>query len=252
MIQNNEINFLGFRLHNLTMEETLESVEQIVKEGIPRQHVVLNAAKIVNGQSNSKLREIVNNCYLINADGQSIVWGARILGLPVKERVTGIDLMERLLKESEVNRWSVYLLGATEGVLNNVVDKIYKKYPSIKISGHNNGYFSVNEEKRIVENIRNSKSDILFVGISSPKKELFLNQYINDLNVPFCMGVGGSFDIIAGKSKRAPYIFQRFGFEWFYRILQEPRRMWKRYAKTNPVFIYLIIRNYIDKKLKFL
>ncbi len=252
MIQKNEINFLGFRLHNLTMEETLDSVKQIVKEGIPRQHVVLNAAKIVNGQKNSKLRESINNCYLINADGQAVVWGARILGIPVKERVTGIDLMDRLFKESEVNGWSVYLLGATDEILNKVIDNLYKKYPNIKISGHNNGYFSDLEEKRIVESIRNSKADLLFVGISSPKKELFLNRYMNELKVPFCMGVGGSFDIIAGKSKRAPYLFQRFGFEWFYRILQEPRRMWKRYAKTNPIFMYIIIRNYFNKKFKIL
>ncbi|MBW1708118.1 MAG: WecB/TagA/CpsF family glycosyltransferase, partial [Deltaproteobacteria bacterium] len=117
--------------------------------------------------------------------------------------------------------------------------------PGLKVAGYQNGYFSEEEESEIAEMIRDSRSDMLFVGFSSPMKEKFLEKWMPVMQVPFCMGVGGSFDIVAGRTKRAPALMQKWGLEWLYRIYQEPRRMWKRYAKTNPVFVWMVLKEYI-------
>ncbi len=243
------INLLGLNIDNLSMQDTLSRIEQIVKERIPVQHVVVNAAKIVHAQKNEQLKDIINNCGLINADGQAVVWASRLLGIPLKERVAGVDLMYNILNIAPKKGWRIYFLGARENVVNTVVSKTESKFPGIQIAGYRDGYFTEDEELDVVEDIKNSKADILFVAISSPKKEQFLNKYMNELMVPFCMGVGGSFDVFAGLVKRAPVWMQKIGMEWFYRILQEPGRMWKRYATTNPIFIYLVAKEKLGIKL---
>lgn len=249
MHQANRYRFLGFNLDNLSLAETVQQVEEIVKKGTPQQHIVLNALKVAYAHANDDLRKIINDCAIVNADGQSVVWGARLLGIPIKERVAGIDLMQALLRAAEGKRWGVYFLGAQEEILQLMVSKLQKSYPNLLISGYRNGYFSTEDERSVVDDIKSCKPDILFIGISSPKKEIFLNKYLNELNIPFSMGVGGSFDIIAGKTKRAPRIIQRIGLEWLYRVYQEPKRVWKRYAKTNPFFIYLVLKEKFKRTL---
>jgi N-acetylglucosaminyldiphosphoundecaprenol N-acetyl-beta-D-mannosaminyltransferase len=238
----NEINFLGLRLHNLTMDETLQQIGSIIRSSQPKQHVVLNAAKVVHSQKDKELRQVINNCDLINADGQAIVWAARFLGFPFKERVAGIDLMNCLLAEAGNKNWKVYFFGARQDVLDSMLEVVRHKFNPALIAGARHGYFKDEEAQEIALQIAASKADILFVGISSPQKEHFLNKYLQVMKVPFVMGVGGSFDILAGRTKRAPLWMQKMGLEWVYRIYQEPRRMWKRYATTNPVFIYLIFK----------
>ena len=130
-------------------------------------------------------------------------------------------------------------------MVKKVVEKFKERHPHLNVAGYRNGYYSEEEEARIAEMIRDSTADMLFVGFSSPMKEKFLNRWMETMEVPFCMGVGGGFDIIAGRTKRAPTWMQQYGMEWFYRILQEPRRMWKRYAKTNPVFVWMVLKEYI-------
>lgn len=238
--------FLGISLDNLSLSETVDKIELFIQERRPRQHVVLNAAKVVHAYYNPRLKSILNDCDLINADGQAVVWAARFLGIPLKERIAGIDLMQKLIETASYKGWCLFFLGAKNEVVHNVVEYFSTKFPGLKICGYHHGYFSSKDEKQIVENIRLSGTDILFVAMSSPRKEEFLNKYLNDLNVPFSMGVGGSFDIIAGKTRRAPYWMQKYGLEWFYRIMQEPGRMWKRYAKTNPLFIYLVFKHKLN------
>ncbi|GAB4335164.1 MAG: exopolysaccharide biosynthesis glycosyltransferase VpsK [Calditrichia bacterium] len=244
----NRVDFLGFQLDNLSMSETISKIGKIIEQRKPVQHVVLNAAKIVQAVGSPSLRETINSCGLINADGQAVVWAARLLGIPLKERVAGVDLMYEIMKYAPQKGWRIFFLGAKEEVVQAVVHRAKKEFPGINIAGFRNGYFTDDEEAVLVEQIASSKPDILFVGISSPKKEIFLNKYLDKLNVPFCMGVGGSFDVFAGIVKRAPKILQKMGMEWFYRVIQEPRRMWKRYAKTNPIFIYLVLRAVLRKK----
>jgi N-acetylglucosaminyldiphosphoundecaprenol N-acetyl-beta-D-mannosaminyltransferase len=215
-----------------------------MEEGRPRQHVVVNAAKIVQAQDDPELAEVIASCDLINADGMAVVWAGRILGVPVPERVAGIDLMEALLGRSGERGWRVYLLGARQDVVEEVVRREVSRHPRLDIVGYRNGYWSPGEEASVVHEIAQARPDVLFVAMSSPKKEHFVGRHKDDLAVPFVMGVGGSFDVVAGRVSRAPLWMQRAGLEWAHRLLQEPRRMARRYAVGNTRFILLVLRHW--------
>ena len=242
------IKFLKYNLDDLSLDETLDKAVEFINSGKTHQHVVLNAAKIVLMERDKELAEIVNSCDLINADGMSIVWASKFLGHKLKERVAGIDLMNKLLEVSDKNKYRIFLFGAREEILKIVVDKIKEKYKNLIISGYRNGYYKKEQEIEIIKQINKSKSHIVFVGFSSPNKEFFLNRYKDLINVPFCMGVGGSFDIIAGKYKRAPKWMQKIGLEWFYRYIQEPGRLWKRYTINNFLFVMIVLKYKFFKK----
>lgn len=233
---------LNTYVNAISMDETIAEVERIIKIGKPTQHVVINASKINLMNEDKQLRKIVNTCPLINADGASIVWAAKKLGVPLTERVTGIDLFERLVKLSAEKGYKVYLFGAKEEVVVKVKKTFEKKYPTLNVVGYRNGYFTEDDEPQIVADMASSGADIMFVAFSSPKKEYWINKYINDLGIPFVMGVGGSFDVVAGVTDRAPKWMQKHGLEWFYRFIQEPRRMWRRYIIGNAKFVLYTYR----------
>ena len=239
----NRIDILNTTIDNLSMQETLRIVKHAITKGEQLHHVVVNAGKIVSMQKDLQLRKSVNKSDLINADGQAVVWASKILRKPLKERVTGIDLMSNLVELSFKNNYKIFFLGAKQEVVKSVVDKYANEYTSDIIAGYRNGYFKKEEEKDIAREISNSGANILFVAISSPTKENFLyeNKYLLK-KVNFIMGVGGSFDVVAGHVKRAPLWMQNIGLEWFYRLSQEPRRMWKRYLIGNIKFIILVIK----------
>ena len=233
----NRYSILNTYVNAISMDETIEEVEKIIKAGKPTQHVVINALKVNLMREDAKLREIVNACPLINADGASIVWAAKKLGIPLKERVAGIDLFENLVKVAADKGYKIYLFGAKEEVVTKVKAIFEKQYPKLQIVGYRNGYFTEADEPQIVADMAASGADMMFVAFSSPKKEFWVNKYINQLNIPFVMGVGGSFDVVAGVTDRAPKWMQKRGLEWFYRFIQEPRRLWKRYMVGNRQFV---------------
>ncbi|MBQ8317538.1 MAG: WecB/TagA/CpsF family glycosyltransferase [Lachnospiraceae bacterium] len=237
--RNNRYRVLNSYVNAISMEETIKEVEKIIQKRIPTQHVVINASKINLMEKDKTLRKIVNDCPLINADGASIVWAAKRLGVPLKERVTGCDLFQNLVGVAAEKGYKIYLFGAKEEVVTKVKDIYEKQYPGIQIVGYRNGYFTEADELEIVQGMRESGADMMFVAFSSPKKEYWVNKYLKELNIPFVMGVGGSFDIVAGVTERAPIWFQNHGLEWFYRFIQEPRRMWKRYIVGNVKFVIL-------------
>lgn len=240
--------FLNIPIDALTMSETLERVDLAIKLKKQIHHTVVNAGKVVMMQSNKELEKSVLEADIINADGQSIVWAANLLGCNLPERVSGIDLMEALVKRSYDKGYKCFFFGATQQVVTKLVNIYKDQYSESIIAGKRNGYYDRSQEENIANKIAESGADILFVAITSPKKEIFLNRYKNQLqNVKFIMGVGGSFDVIAGKVKRAPIWMQNFGLEWFYRFLQEPRRMWKRYLVGNLKFIYLVFKALFKK-----
>lgn len=239
----NKQHFLNTQIDNLTMSETVNLIDKAIKNEEQLHHVVVNAGKIVAMQNDMKLRRSVNESDVVNADGQAVVWASRILGKPLKERVAGIDLMENLVELSYSNDYKIFFLGAKEEVVKTVIEKYTKKYSENIIAGYRNGYFNKGEEANIAIQISDSGANILFVAISSPTKENFLFDNKTLLkNVNFIMGVGGSFDVVAGKVKRAPLWMQNSGLEWFYRFAQEPKRMWKRYLVGNSKFIYLVLK----------
>jgi N-acetylglucosaminyldiphosphoundecaprenol N-acetyl-beta-D-mannosaminyltransferase len=235
-----KITLLGCPIDTLTFDDTLRRIEDSIQKRKPIRHCAVNAAKIVQLQSDRKLREIVASSDVISPDGQSIVWASRFLKKPLPERVTGIDLMQKLLGLASEKGYKVFLLGAKEEVICELKEKLKRELPNLNLVGCRNGYFSKAEEDGIVREINKKKPDILFVGMSSPKKEYWMSKYQSILKVPFIMGVGGSFDVLVGK--RAPVWMQRFGLEWFHRFLQEPTRMWKRYLVTNTLFLFYLLK----------
>jgi len=223
----------------LTMNETVEKIKSTINNNEHVHHVVVNAAKLIQMRRDRQLYRSVVSADIINADGASVVWLSRMLRTPLPERITGIDLMEKLINEAAQNFWKCYFLGAEKKVVENVVAKYAELYGDKIIAGFRDGYFSKDEEESIINQVHASGTNILFVAISSPQKENFLHKYKKELEtVNFIMGVGGSFDVISGKVKRAPAWMQRIGLEWFYRLIQEPKRMWKRYLITNTLFLY--------------
>jgi len=250
MNKNKRIYVFNCPIDPYTMEETIRLIKEAIQKNIQLHHAVVNAAKIVKMQMDKELYESVVNADIINADGMVVVWASKILGQPLPERVTGIDLMQNLVKLSHEKGYKIFFFGAKEDIVKKVVKKYSKEYSPEIIAGYRNGYYSEKEELLIAEQIAKSGANILFVGISSPKKEKFLYKYKDILkNINFIMGVGGSFDVIAGKVKRSPKWMQNIGLEGFYRFLQEPKRRWKRIFIDSMRFIGLVIKEFI--KIKF-
>ncbi|MGR5299789.1 MULTISPECIES: WecB/TagA/CpsF family glycosyltransferase [Vibrio] len=241
------IDFLGSPMDVATMDETVSHIEDKVAQGNFLQHVVVNVAKIVNMQKDPTLAESVKACDVINIDGMGVVFGARFLGHDIPERVAGVDLFHELLKMSARRNFPVFLLGATEEVVNKTNETVQALYPNLQVAGINDGYFWDNEET-VVNKIRDSGAKLLFVAITSPKKENFINKWKDKLGVDFVMGVGGTFDVVAGKVNRAPKWMQNAGLEWLYRVIQEPGRMWKRYLVTNSTFGWLLLKRKLSRK----
>lgn len=240
--------FLKTKIDNLSMQETLQLVAKTIENNGQIHHTAVNAGKIVALQKDEQLRKSVNEADLINADGQAVIWASKILKKPLKERVAGIDLFTNLMALAHKKNYKIYLLGAKPEVLEHLVTLLSKEFSPELIAGHHHGYFSTEEEPEIVKKIAESKANMLFVAMSSPKKEIFLNTHKKALrNINFIMGVGGSFDVLAGKTKRAPKWIQTSGMEWFYRFVQEPKRMWKRYLIGNSKFISLLIKEKFKK-----
>lgn len=244
----NRIHILNTTIDNLSMKETLEIIDKRITSEQSLHHVVVNAGKIVAMQDDKQLMESVNEADLINADGQAVVWASKILSKPLKERVAGIDLMSNLVQLAHTKGYKIFFLGAKQEVLSKVVDTYSNQYSESIIAGYRNGYFSQDEEEGIAKQIANSGAQILFVAISSPTKENFLYTHRQTLaKVNFVMGVGGSFDVVSGLVKRAPSWMQNTGLEWFYRLIQEPQRMWKRYLVGNTKFVLLVIKEWLKK-----
>lgn len=238
------IELLGLPLDALDMDQTLERIEAFVTSERSHQHVVVNAAKIVQAQDDPELARVISTCDLINADGMAVVWAARLLGQRVPERVAGIDLMDRLLARAAARGWRVYFLGARQEVVEEVVQREQVRHPGLVVAGYRNGYWDAAEEDAVVEQVAAARPDVLLVAMSSPKKERFLDAHKSTLAIPFVMGVGGSFDVVAGRVTRAPLWMQRAGLEWLHRLLQEPRRMARRYLVGNTRFVVLVLREW--------
>ena len=234
---------LGCAIDRLDLTETLAAVEQVIASGRFTQHMSINAAKLVTMHDDARMREIIGDCGLVNADGQSVVWASRLLGDPLPERVAGIDLMGALLGPRRAARLPRLLprrarRGAGDGA------RADPRAPpgAARSPGARDGYFTDDEAAAVCAAIHASRADLLFVAMTSPRKEYFLGEHGPGLGVPFVMGVGGSIDVIAGVTRRAPLAWQRLGLEWLFRLLQEPRRMFKRYAVTNTRFALLVGR----------
>ena len=226
----------------MTLPEVVDRCDAAIRDPRPVQIGVLNAAKVVRLRSDALLRNSLLQCEVMVADGQSVVWASRLLGRPLPERVAGIDLFEALLGLADRDSRKVYLLGARPEVVAEVARVVEQRYPRAKVVGSRDGYFTDAQAPQVAESIRRSGADMLFLGMVSPKKEIFVGTYGPTLGVPLVHGVGGSFDVLAGVTDRAPLSWQRAGMEWAYRLKQEPRRLARRYLTTNTAFLALTIQ----------
>jgi N-acetylglucosaminyldiphosphoundecaprenol N-acetyl-beta-D-mannosaminyltransferase len=221
----------------VTLEQAVAWAEgRIAARAVSRIGAV-NAAKLVKLERDPALARAVAGCDLVVADGMSVVWAARLLTGVRLARVAGIDLMEALLERASRRGYRVYFLGARAEVLERMLAVLRETHPGLVVAGSHHGYFTPADEPRLVQEIRESGADLLFVAMGTPAKELWVDRNAARAAVPLCMGVGGSFDVLAGVVKRAPRRMQDAGLEWLYRLAQEPRRLWRRYLTTGVVFV---------------
>ena len=240
------IAFLDYTLDDLSMDETVNIIDNAIKNNKQIVREDLNAAKIIWMQQDPDYTTMIQNANIINADGMSIVKAVKFLSGKTIDRITGIDLMEEIITLADRNHYKIFFLGAEKKIVEQTVLHYSNIFSKEIIAGYHDGYFT--DEEQIIDLINQSNANILFIGMSSPKKEKFIHTYKDQLNSDFIMGVGGSFDVIAGKVKRAPIWMQNAGLEWFYRLSQEPGRMWKRYLYSNSIFLWLIFKEKIFNK----
>ncbi len=228
---------MGCPIDAVTLSEAADMVGELIASGGPHQHMAINANKVVLMHDDADLRRIVRGCALITADGAAIVHAARFLGQPLPERVTGIDLFTELIRRSPQRQWRPYLLGAREPIVRETALLLRERHSGLDLAGWHHGYFSEEEDPQIVEQIRTSGAHLLFVALPSPRKEKFLDRWLDHLGVPFVMGVGGTFDVVSGHVQRAPEWAQRNSLEWAFRFIQEPQKMWRRNALGSSTFV---------------
>lgn len=229
-------NFAGIQVDNVTLIEAIAKVREFLGSSVLHMIVTPNPEMIVAAQDDQELKEIINSADLRVPDGISMVVVSRILGRPLKERVSGIDLMLKIIEVFSKQEKRVYLLGGKAGIAEAAADNLRSKYPGIQIVGSHDGYF-INEAD-ITQQIKEAKPDILFIGLGAGRQERWLKQHLQELDVPVSMTIGGSLDVLSGHKKRAPKIFQKLYIEWLYRLITEPNR-WKRQLAL-PKFLWLM------------
>ena len=239
---NPRIHILHTDIDVLDMAQTVELVEKYIQTKTPLHLMGVNADKINEVARNERMRAIVNSCGVINADGASVVLAAKMLGKPLPERVAGIDLMQQLIALSEKKAYRVYLLGAKQEVVEKTAQVLQEKFPAMQLAGFRNGYFREDEWSCVSAQVRAAQPDIVFVGITSPMKEYLIEFMQNDGHDAVFMGVGGSFDVLSGNIARAPQWMQKANLEWLFRMLQEPKRLFKRYLIGNSRFIFAVMK----------
>jgi N-acetylglucosaminyldiphosphoundecaprenol N-acetyl-beta-D-mannosaminyltransferase len=211
----------------------------------PSQLITVNAQSLLMMHDDPAMDEAVRRAAMVVADGASMALASRILRLPWKGRVTGVDLMQRLLRDGASRNLKVYFLGATDQVLERLLAITRERYPGLVVAGYHNGYFNRENDGEVIGKIRASGADILFVGMPTPFKELWLHRNLSRFGVGLAIGVGGTFDVLAGLVPRAPVWMQRAGLEWSWRLMMEPRKLWKRNVVYNSRFVAMLLRELV-------
>jgi N-acetylglucosaminyldiphosphoundecaprenol N-acetyl-beta-D-mannosaminyltransferase len=230
---------LGVPFSTRGFNETVADLVSRIEKGMRTHVVTANPEIVMLARQNPAFLSILNQAYVV-PDGIGVVYAAKWMNLPIYERVTGIELLEAMMQAANQRNWKVYLLGAAPEVNRLTADKLAVRYPGAHIVGHRDGFFRPEEEREIVEEIAGLQPDLLFVALGAPKADHWISGHWEKLQVPLAMGVGGSFDVIAGKVKRAPKLWQRMHLEWLYRLLSQPSR-WKRQLAI-PRFVFTVLR----------
>lgn len=219
------ISILGVHVARMNLQQVLDWVRIMVEQGRPRHVVTANAEIIYKSYREPDFAAILGKADLVTADGFGVVLASRILGQNLQERVTGIELIQGIFSIAEEKGWGIYFLGARPEVVEKTVLNVLSKHPMLRVAGYHHGYYSQEETAEVVSNISKAKPDILLAALGVPRQEVFIQENLKNLNIPISIGVGGSFDVLAGVVKRAPLWMQRYGLEWLYRLIKEPWRL---------------------------
>lgn len=220
-----KINILGVHVDAIDMNEAVAKVKGFLENDGANAVFTPNSEIMMAAYRDEKFKDILNSAEMIIADGVGVVYASRILKRPLPERVAGFDLACRTLEEVSDGSKSVYFFGGKPGVCELAIENLKKKYPDLYVSGFSDGYFDDEKEKKIIEDIKEKKPDILFVCLGAPKQELWISKHKDELGAKVLLGVGGTLDVLAGTAKRAPVFFQKTGLEWLYRLLKQPKRI---------------------------
>lgn len=247
------ISFLNIQIDNLTMQEAVDKIRGIIESRNPGYVVTPNVDHIIKIENDDDFYEVYQNADLVLTDGKPLIWISRLLGSPIKEKISGSDLFPELCQMAAQNGYKIFLLGAADGVAAKAAENMKTLYQGIQIAGTYSPPFgfekNIEEINKVIEKIQNAKPDILIVGLGAPKQEKFIYHYLEQLNVPVSLGLGASIDFMAGNIKRAPKWMSELGMEWFYRFLREPNRLFKRYF-IDDMKIIGIVWKYRKQQIK--
>ena len=231
---------LGVGIDVVDMTTALAAIEEFIRDGKPHMVVTADASGVVLAQKDPELKEIINSADLVTPDSVGILWASKRFGFSLPERVSGADMVEHICKQAAKSGHKVFLLGAAPGIAEAAAEKLKERYPGLMIVGTHHGYFQPEESAAVVQKVRDAKPDILLVAMGIPRQEKWIRRHMDDMGVPVAMGVGGTFDVISGKVKRAPKWMQRHGLEWIHRLASNPKKINK--VATLPVFVLMVLR----------
>lgn len=235
------IDLLGSPVNSLDMKEALERIDGFIAAGGPHQLLVTNANKLWQMRRDPRLAEIVREAELVIPE-KAVVVGAALLGKPLKAHIGGSMLAMALLPHCADKGHSIFFLGARPAVVKTLIEKVRRDYPGLRVAGHHHGYFLPDGEQELLAEIRRGAPDVLLAAMGSPLQEYWIHQHGRELGVPVAIGVGGTFNVIAGIKKDAPPWVRKCALEWLYRLIQDPKNLWKRYLTTIPWFLAAVLR----------
>ncbi len=235
------VSILGVRVHAVTTAQTLAWIEAAVRARAPHQICTANPEFVMMAQRDSVFREALNAADLVLPDGVGLLWAARWQGQPLPERVAGSDLIYRIAELAGRHGWRLYFLGAAEGVAEQAAARLHTLYPGWQLAGAFAGSPRVEDEDALVARIQHARPDVLMVAYGAPAQDVWIARHRTRLNVPVNMGVGGSFDFVAGLAERAPIWIQRLGLEWLHRLARQPWR-WRRILTATVAFPVRVLR----------
>lgn len=241
-----KVNILDTNVSRHNLQETMALFSDAIDNGKRLRVSVTPSNCLLWARKNQKLKDVYNSADIVTADGVPVVWASKLLKRPIRGRVTGLDLLPEFAAIASQKEYSFFLLGAAEGVANQLAEKLTADHPGLKIAGTYSPpfaeRFSDAENNKMVEMINQSGADILWVSLTAPKQDYWIAEFFDKLDVSIAIGVGAAFDVIAGNISRAPQWMQKSGLEWFYRFTKEPKRLFRRYLVEAPIFIPLILK----------
>ena len=238
----------GITINNITLKALVGEVNDRITTGQRGYILTPNVAHIILAQDDTAFKAAYDNASWRVLDSMPLKWVSRLLGTCIVERITGTDIVYALTQLASEKKYRIYLLGGEESIVCKVKTTLEQKFPNVDICGYNNGYFG--DQNAVIDKVNNAEADIIIVALGFGKQEKWLHSVWGSLNTSCAVCVGGVFDVIAGKTKRAPVWIQNIGLEWFWRVMQEPGRLWKRYLVSNTRFLALLCRELMQYRLK--